>query len=143
MQLIDYVGVSGAATTGFADPFGRSNQCASGVNGFCGNFCRNGMLTVETRKMKDCTDGTTSTIIVAEQSGQVNGVEISAQRHGSWEGLINGKSTEINMSTLAAFLHPGETTGTSAASRPSCGSPTGTGRLEPPGPTTTPAATTR
>ena len=101
VQMIDYVGVSGAATTGFADPFGRSNQCASGVNGFCGNFCRNGMLTVETRKMKDCTDGTTSTIIVAEQSGQVNGVEISAQRHGSWEGLINGKSSEINISTLA------------------------------------------
>ena len=100
VEVMDYVGISGAATTGFADPFGRSNQCATGVNSFCGNFCRNGMLTVETRKMKDCTDGTTSTIIVAEQSGQVNGAEISAQRQGGWTGFINGKASEFDMSTL-------------------------------------------
>ncbi len=100
VEVMDYAGISGAATTSFADPFGRSNQCASGVNGFCGNFCRNGMLTVETRRIKDCTDGTSSTIIVAEQSGQVNGAEISAQRQGGWTGFINGKASEIDMSTL-------------------------------------------
>ena len=101
VQLIDYVGISGAATTGFADPFGRSNQCASGLNAACGTFCRNGMLTVEQRNMKDCTDGTSSTIIVAEQSGQVNGVEISAQRHGSWAGFVNGKTSEFDVATMA------------------------------------------
>ena len=105
-EVMDYVGISGAATTGMADPFGRSNQCASGLNAVCGTFCRNGMLTVETRKMKDCTDGTSSTIIVAEQSGQVNGAEISAQRHGGWVGLVNGRASEIDMSTLA-LVSPG------------------------------------
>jgi prepilin-type N-terminal cleavage/methylation domain-containing protein len=100
VEVMDYVGISGAATTGFADPFGRSNQCATGLNSICGTFCRNGMLTVETRKMKDCTDGTSSTIIVAEQSGQVNGAEISAQRQGGWTGFINGKTSEFDMSTL-------------------------------------------
>jgi len=101
VEVMDYVGISGAATTGFADPFGRANQCASGLNSMCGTFCRNGMLTVETRKMKDCTDGTSSTIIVAEQSGQVNGAEISAQRQGGWTGFINGASSEMDMTTLA------------------------------------------
>jgi prepilin-type N-terminal cleavage/methylation domain-containing protein len=105
-EVMDYVGISGAATTGMADPFGRSNQCASGLNPSCGSFCRNGMLTVEQRKMKDCTDGTSSTIIIAEQSGQVNGAEISAQRQGGWTGLINGKASEIDMSTLA-LVSPG------------------------------------
>ena len=100
VQLIDYVGISGAATSGLADPFGRSNQCATALNGMCGTFCRNGMLTVETRRMKDATDGTSSTIIVAEQSGQVNGVEISAQRHGSWEGFINGITSEFDVPTM-------------------------------------------
>ena len=106
VQLIDYVGISGAATTALADPFGRPNQCVSGVTSTCGAFCRNGMLTVESRKMKDCTDGTSSTIIVAEQSGQVNGEERSAQREGSWVGLLNGQSSEINMGTFA-LVSPG------------------------------------
>jgi hypothetical protein len=101
MEVMDYVGISGAATTGLADPFGRSNQCASGLNPSCGSFCRNGMLTIEQQKMKDCTDGTSSTIIVAEQSGQVNGAEISAQRHGSWAGFVNGKASEFDVATMA------------------------------------------
>ena len=100
VEVMDYVGISGAATTGLADPFGRSNQCTTNLNGVCGAFCRNGMLTVETRKMKDCTDGTSSTIIVAEQSGQVNGAEISAQRQGGWVGLVNGKASEIDLTTM-------------------------------------------
>jgi prepilin-type N-terminal cleavage/methylation domain-containing protein len=101
VEVMDYVGVSGAATTGFADPFGRSNQCASGLNPSCGSFCRNGMLTIEQQKMKDCTDGTSSTIIVAEQSGQVNGAEISANRQGGWTGFINGKTSEFDVATMA------------------------------------------
>lgn len=100
VEVMDYVGVSGAATTAFADPFGRSNQCSTGLMYKCGTFCRNGMLTVEQRKMKDATDGTSTTIIVAEQSGQVNGTEISAQRAGGWGGLFNGKASEIDISTL-------------------------------------------
>jgi prepilin-type N-terminal cleavage/methylation domain-containing protein len=106
VEVMDYVGISGAATTGMADPFGRSGQCASGLGSSVGTFCRNGMLTVETRKIKDCTDGTSSTIIIAEQSGRVNGAEISAQRQGGWAGLINGKASEIDMSTLA-LVSPG------------------------------------
>jgi prepilin-type N-terminal cleavage/methylation domain-containing protein len=106
VEVMDYVGISGAATSAFADPFGRSNQCSSGLNSVCGAFCRNGMLTVETRKMKDCIDGTSSTIIVAEQSGAVNGAEISAQRQGGWHGLVNGKTTEIDMGTLT-LVSPG------------------------------------
>ena len=101
VEVMDYVGVSGAATTGLADPFGRSNQCATGLLSGCGTFCRNGMLTVVPGKMKDCTDGTTSTIIVAEQSGQVNGAEISANRQGGWVGFINGKASEFDAATMA------------------------------------------
>jgi prepilin-type N-terminal cleavage/methylation domain-containing protein len=92
VQLIDYVGISGAATTGFADPFGRSNQCASGLNAACGTFCRNGMLTVEQRKMKDCTDGTSSTIIhrrravgAGERSGDFGPTSRELGRLRQWE----------------------------------------------------------
>jgi prepilin-type N-terminal cleavage/methylation domain-containing protein len=101
VQMMDYVGISGAATTSNTDPFGRSNVCATGLlNAGIGVFCRSGMLTVAAMGMKDCTDGTSSTIIIGEQSGQVNGKEISAQRHGGWMGAINMGAGDIDVTTM-------------------------------------------
>ncbi len=99
-QCIDYVGIAGAATSGNADPFGRSGMVAVPGNSVAGCFSRSGMLSLQANKVKDCTDGTSSTIMVGEQSGQVNGVEISANRHGGWMGWYNLMESDITVSTM-------------------------------------------
>ena len=99
-QCIDYVGIAGAATASNADPFGRSGMVAVPSNSVAGCFSRSGMLSFQANKIKDCTDGTSSTIMVAEQSGQVNGVEISANRHAGWMGWWNLQASDITVSTM-------------------------------------------
>jgi len=62
----DYVGIMGA----YPDPGGRgSDTCNRGDLGWS---CRNGLLTVnENKKMRHATDGTSHTLLSAEQSGEV------------------------------------------------------------------------
>lgn len=90
-MVMDYVGISGA----MPDPAGRTNVCTGDFLCSSSSNCNNGMLVPdETKAVKDCTDGTSSTIIVAEQSGQVNRVERSANALGGWHGWANvGQST--------------------------------------------------
>jgi prepilin-type N-terminal cleavage/methylation domain-containing protein len=111
VQLSDYVGISGAATTGNVDPFGRPNMCSSGGSSPAGAFCRNGILGFDPRKISDCTDGTTATIIVAEQSGQVNGIEKSANRFGAWSGVWSLSASEFDPTTMAVSSGSGGFTG--------------------------------
>ena len=59
------------------------------------------MLSLQANQVKDCTDGTTSTIMVAEQSGQVNGRDISANRHGAWAGWHNIGTADITVGTMS------------------------------------------
>jgi prepilin-type N-terminal cleavage/methylation domain-containing protein len=99
-QCIDYVGIAGAATASNADPFGRSGMIAVPSESKAGCFSRSGMLSLQANQIKDCTDGTSSTIMVGEQSGQVNGVEISANRHGGWMGWYNLMESDITVSTM-------------------------------------------
>jgi prepilin-type N-terminal cleavage/methylation domain-containing protein len=89
VQVMDYVGVSG----GFPDPAGRSNVCASGFYS-SSVYCDSGMMRVHAGvKFSECTDGLSSTIMLAEQSGQVQGEEESANFYGGWSGLINLQCT--------------------------------------------------
>jgi hypothetical protein len=86
---MDYVGVSG----GFPDPAGRSSVCASGFYS-SSVYCDSGMMRVHAGvKFSECTDGLSSTIMLAEQSGQVGGNEESANFYGGWSGLINLQCT--------------------------------------------------
>jgi prepilin-type N-terminal cleavage/methylation domain-containing protein len=100
IMCIDYAGIAGAATSGNADPFGRSGMIAVPSESKAGCFSRSGMLSLQANQIKDCTDGTSSTIMVGEQSGQVNGVEISANRHGGWMGWYNLMESDITVSTM-------------------------------------------
>jgi hypothetical protein len=85
-MVIDYVGISGATP----DPAGRSNVCTRDIINYKTTQCRNGMLVPFAGKnVRDCSDGTSHTIIVAEQSGQVNGVNASANSLGGWCGYAN------------------------------------------------------
>ena len=99
-QCIDYVGIAGAATASNADPFGRSGMIAVPSNSAAGCFSRSGMLSLQANKFNNCTDGTSATIMVAEQSGQVNGKEISANRHGGWMGWYNLQAADITVGTM-------------------------------------------
>ena len=95
-MLTDYVGISGA----YPDPAGRTdpsfNQCthASAVQN--GAYCQNGMLIAfHTKELKDCSDGTSNTMVVAEQSGQVNNREASSNQIGAWCGIVDNNGQTI------------------------------------------------
>jgi len=79
-QLIDYVGIAGA----YPDPGARATSIYQSAYGYIGN---NGCLPPnETASFKTISDGTSNTMIVAEQSGKVAGVNISANYGGGWIG---------------------------------------------------------
>lgn len=76
-----YEGVSGATP----DPAGRTNVCGAGSYGSI--YCNNG-ITVPNLKtgMKDVIDGSSNTILVAEQSGTVNMQDLRNNYYGGWSG---------------------------------------------------------
>ncbi len=95
-QKHEYVGIAGA----YPDPGNRQNQCSNTEYGW---FCRNGLLPAnETRSIRDTTDGTSKTIIVAEQSGTVYvqengamvGYPIRANYAGGWAGMIDASTAD-------------------------------------------------
>ncbi len=95
-MLVDYVGISGA----YPDPANRTNpsfnQCThdSAVQG--GAYCQNGMLIAfHTKRLRDCRDGTSNTMVVAEQSGQVNNREASSNQIGAWCGIVDTNGQRI------------------------------------------------
>ena len=96
-----YVGIAGAVTSAGADPFGRSGMVvATPLGSLTGWISRSGMLSMQANQIKDCTDGTSSTIMVGEQSGQVNGRDISANRMAAWAGWISIGSFDIDVGTM-------------------------------------------
>ena len=95
-QKHEYVGIAGA----YPDPAGRQNQCGYSTNGW---FCRNGLLPAnESKAMRDVRDGTSNTIIVAEQSGAVLvgesggmvGYPIRVNYAGGWAGMMSTKTAD-------------------------------------------------
>ncbi|MEQ8634044.1 DUF1559 domain-containing protein [Gimesia maris] len=81
LQCHDYVGISGATP----DPAGRSNVCSTAAD--YGVYCNNGLLVPgKNYRFRDVTDGTSNTIIVAEQSGSVSGNDWRTNYHGGWRG---------------------------------------------------------
>lgn len=78
-----YVGIAGA-TPDPAVPT-RSGQCAAGSYGSI--YCRNGIIVPYLKTaIRDVTDGTSNTMVVAEQSGVVNNVDVSNNYYGGWSG---------------------------------------------------------
>ena len=92
-QKHDYVGIAGA----YPDPAGRG----AGVCGQAGYgwICRNGLLVPnECKAVRDCKDGTSKTIMVAEQSGVItvagDGYPIRANYAGGWAGMFSGLTAD-------------------------------------------------
>jgi prepilin-type N-terminal cleavage/methylation domain-containing protein len=80
-QTADYVGIMGADR----DPAGRANAYSNSNYG--GRYTNTGILLVQTvTRIRDVLDGTSSTIIVSEQSGMVFNRDIRANYYGAWSG---------------------------------------------------------
>ena len=59
---------------------------------YAGRNCFNGLLpTLTHRNLRDCTDGTSNTLIVAEQSGLTRGTDIRCNYWGGWNGTSFGR----------------------------------------------------
>lgn len=90
-QMPSYQGIMGA----YPDPAGAANYAASNYGGWWTN---NGMLLMnEQTKITSCTDGTSNTIIVAEQSGKVPNCSYASgdPRNGyysPWGGCTNNNT---------------------------------------------------
>lgn len=86
-QTMDYVGISGGVDELAPNRWDPSGQglCTDIV--YSGRACHNGLLpAMRHRNMKDATDGTTNTMLVGEQSGALNGVDVRANYWGGWNG---------------------------------------------------------
>jgi len=96
-QVHDYVGISGA----YPDPQSRDSVCTQ-VNAVqSGTHCENGtFINFRGRKLAEMTDGTSNTLVIAEQSGQVDGIEKSANALGGWDGLRTNTVTTSSGSNV-------------------------------------------
>jgi len=85
-QIHSYVGVMGAVN----DPVSGALLPAARSTNYSGHYIDNGMLVANaSMNMRDCTDGSSNTIIVAEQSG-VNGPsgpDVRSGYYGGWVGV--------------------------------------------------------
>ena len=77
-----YIGIMGA----YPDPLGRTNmQFTSNYGGY---YTSNGMLVPnEETRLAHCTDGTSNTVVVAEQSGPVGTTDLRNRYWSPWGGL--------------------------------------------------------
>ncbi|MDA0832102.1 MAG: DUF1559 domain-containing protein [Planctomycetota bacterium] len=80
-MTMDYVGIGGAyaAVSPFSD--NAVDNTSYGVMG------QNGMLQIGNASLiRDCSDGTSNTIIVGEDSGEIAGVDYRKNLSGGWAG---------------------------------------------------------
>lgn len=92
-QTHDYVGIGGGVDETIApdwDPAGRG-QCSDIV--YSGRDCYNGLLpALRHKSFKDASDGTSNTMLVAEQSGLVGNQDLRANYWGGWTGTSLGRT---------------------------------------------------
>jgi len=108
-QTHDYVGVMG----GYPDPAStpRTSVCSTGVASARGYPCENGILYFNGNvRMRDVTDGLSNTLIVAEQSGMVNGRDYRANYQGGWSGFYNSATDRPATTTTTGNFVAGVTT---------------------------------
>ncbi|MDA0836100.1 MAG: DUF1559 domain-containing protein [Planctomycetota bacterium] len=112
-QMIHYVGIAGATP----DPAGRAGVCVTAGGGYAynGTACANGVMTInECKSIAQIIDGTSNTLILAEQSGMVGVIDISANYNGGW----SGNYVKIPVSQMSTSSYPYQTGITSIAYSP-------------------------
>ena len=107
-MLHDYVGISGATP----DPAARTSEC-SPEHRYGGITCINGMLSPNlSRSMRDVTDGTSNTMIIAEQSGPIGTADLRANYYGGWGGFTRPMGGTDSIATLTSWTTTTDTWGT-------------------------------
>lgn len=99
-MTIDYVGISGsyAAVTPY------SSGCGAYSDGF---WCNNGLMMIgKSSLMRDCTDGTSNTIIVGEDSGMINTRDYRSNYYGGWSGHNGLTSWGTGVNTIRYSPNP-------------------------------------
>jgi prepilin-type N-terminal cleavage/methylation domain-containing protein len=95
IQTPMYVGIAG----GYPDVAGRVVGSASNYGGF---YTNNGMLLVnELTRMRDAIDGSSNTMMVAEQSGQIGTQDIRNGYYGGYTGANFNNSNAVTGSNPA------------------------------------------
>ncbi len=80
---IHYVGIMGAAPA-FSWTQSGYRDCGQGWS------CDQGMMTMnEAMSLASATDGTSNTILISEQSGQVRQTDLTSNYYGGWHGARN------------------------------------------------------
>ena len=80
-MTMDYVGVGGSYST--VAPF----STGAVLNTNYGYMGQNGMLQIgKAMKMRDCTDGTSNTLMIGEDSGLIAGEDLRKNLSGGWSG---------------------------------------------------------
>ncbi|MFG0261454.1 MAG: DUF1559 domain-containing protein [Novipirellula sp. JB048] len=99
-MMHEYVGIAGS----YPDPGGRTSVCKVGLRGA---LCNTGLLIPNDKKaFRNATDGTSNTILIAEQSGLVQKMPIRANYNGGWCGVY-GQETVQAVSTSVSYHHTG------------------------------------
>lgn len=98
----DYVGISGA----YPDPAGRTGECAAAQTGYGGWPCENGMLLInDAAKIRDCIDGTSNVMVIAEQSGKVGTADLRGNYYGGWGGAGVGTLRASQITSSSSWGH--------------------------------------
>ncbi len=98
---IHYVGIQGAAPS-FAWTQAGYRDCGQGWS------CDQGILTAnDSKTIGAISDGTSNTIIIAEQSGQVRKTDLTSNYYGGWSGARN--NSKISDATCTDHWQTGTT----------------------------------
>ncbi len=98
-MIMDYVGIAGAYPDPAASPRTATVCTAGPVQG--GYFCENGsMVGFRGKRLRDFTDGSSNSMMIGEQSGQVNGTEHSSNALGGWYGMVGNTVTRNDGGTV-------------------------------------------
>ena len=99
-QAIDYVAIAGA----YVDPAGRTTAHCSELTNQQSYICNNGMFAPnEVFRIRDCTDGTSNTLLIGEQSGSVNGQDLRSGYYGGWSGFTRPETAPNITSSLDCY----------------------------------------
>lgn len=99
-MTMDYVGISGS----YANVSPYNSGCGSAYSGF---WCNNGLMMIgKSALIRDCSDGTSNTIIVGEDSGLVNRNDYRSNYYGGWAGHLGLSSWGTGVNTIRYSPNP-------------------------------------